>query len=100
MKESVPFAKPAKEEKKDKSSKAVEKKVDTSSIFALVDENVDNYFTDGVPYFNYKIKPGDTVFGICQKFDLEMSELIKRNDLEDVEHPMIIAGKFLNITIQ
>jgi len=99
-KSTVPFVKkPVKED--DKSSEAGEKEsvIDTS-VFDLVDRNIDGYFAiDDVPYHLYQIEPGDTVFGICQEFKASKSELITRNGLENIEHPVIIAGKILKITI-
>ena len=82
-----------------KSSESVDKKKLDSSVFDLVDRNIDGYFADGTPYVNYEIESGDTVFSICQDFDLEMAELKARNNLEDVEHPVIYAGAFLKVTL-
>lgn len=96
----APFAKPSETTEKKKVVSEKEAKSDnTSSVFGLIDKNVDGYFADGTPYANYEIESGDTVFSICQDFDLEMAELKARNNLEDVEHPVIYAGAFLKVTL-
>jgi len=68
-----------------------------SSIFDLGSVAPDGRFSDGVSYFVYEVKSGDTIYNIRHRYGVSEAELLDRNDL-DIRRPIII-GQDLMIPI-
>lgn len=70
---------------------------DRAEMFDLGSQ-VDGYFSDGTPYFNYEVQPGDTVYSIKEEHNIPEGELTGRNGI-DIRRYRIFAGDILKISI-